>query len=195
MPILDQEPIPLDGLGLVPIDVQRGFDHDRWGERNNLDAERHLEALLAAFRDADLPVVHVRYDSTERGSPLRSDRPGNAFKPEAEPAGNEPVVAKAVNAAFVGTDLEARLREGGVTRPVFGGFTTDHCVSTTARLAENLGFEPYVVADATVAFEREFDGTRYAAEQSHRLALAQLSGESARVVETATLLAAIEAKE
>jgi nicotinamidase-related amidase len=65
-------------------------------------------------------------------------------------------------------------------------------VSTTTRMAENLGFEVYLVSDA-VTFDREFDGTRYAAEQNHRLALAQLSGEFATVVETATLLAALEA--
>ena len=194
MPFRDYETLELDGVALVPIDVQRGFDRERWGERNNPDAERHVAELLAAFRAAELPVLHVRHDSTALDSPLRPDRAGHEFKPEAEPTREEPVVAKEVNGAFVGTDLERRLREAGVQRPVFVGFTTDLCVSTTARMAENLGFEPYVVADATVAFEREFDGTRYAAEQNHRLALAQLAGEFATVVETATLLAALEAR-
>ncbi|QLD90566.1 cysteine hydrolase [Natronomonas salina] len=195
MPFRDYETLDLDGVALVPIDVQQGFDHDRWGERNNPDAERHVAELLAAFREADLPVVHVRHDSTELDSPLRPDRAGNAFKPEAEPTREEPVVARDVDGAFVGTDLESRLREAGVQRPVFVGFTTDRGVSTTARMAANFGFEPYVVADAAVTFEREFDGTRYAAEQNHRLALAQLDGEFATVVETATLLAALEARE
>ena len=48
------------------------------------------------------------------------------------------------------------------------------------RTAENLGFRPYVVDDATVTFDRELDGTRYVAEQNHRLALAQLPGSSRR---------------
>lgn len=195
MPFRDYETLDLDGVALVPIGVQRGFDHERWGERNNPDAERHVAELLAAFREAGLPVRHVRHDATERHSPLRPDRAGNAFKPGAEPTREEPVVATEVGGAFVGTDLERRLREADVRRPAFVGFTTDHRVSTAARTAANLGFEPYVVADAVVAFEREFDGTRYAAEQSHRLALAQLAGEFATVVETATLLAALEARE
>lgn len=194
MPFRDYESLDLDAAALVPIDVQQGFDHEQWGERNNPDAERHVAELLAAFRTAELRVVHVKHDSTELDSPLRRDRAGNAFKPEAEPERGEPVVSKAVNGAFVDTDLEGRLRDAGVERPVFVGFTTDHCVSTTARHAENLGFEPYVVADATVTFEREFDGTRYAAEQNHRLALAQLSGEFATIIETATLLAALEGR-
>jgi len=192
MPYLDPADLELGTAGLVPVDVQRGFDDDRWGTRNNPDAERHVAELVDGFRANDRPVVHVRRDSTEPGSPLRSDRPGHAFKPGAEPLEDEPVVTKRVDGAFLGTDLAERLRDRGVERPVFVGFTTDHSVSTTARLAENLGFSPYVVEDATVTFDRELDGTRYVAEQNHRLALAQLSGEYATVVEAATVLAALE---
>jgi nicotinamidase-related amidase len=192
MPYLDPTDLELDAAALVPIDVQQAFDDDRWGNRNNPDAERHIGELLAAFRGGERPVVHVRHDSTEPGSPLRSDRGGHGFKPVAEPLVDEPVVTKRVNGGFLGTDLAERLRDDGVERPVFVGFTTDHGVSTTARLAENLGFAPYVVDDATVTFDRELDGTCYAAAQNHRLALAQLSGEFATIVETATVLAALE---
>jgi nicotinamidase-related amidase len=194
MPYRDYETLDLERVGLVLIDVQRGFDDERWGDRNNPDAERHLGELLEAFRAADLPVFHVRHDSTEQDSPLRADRPGNAFKPAVEPVDGEPVIEKEVNSAFIGTDLETRLRGAGVRRPVIAGFTTDHCVSTTTRMAENLGFEPFVVGDACMTHDRELNGTRYAAEQNHRIALAQLSGEFADIVETATLLAALETR-
>jgi nicotinamidase-related amidase len=195
MPFRDYETLNLDDAALVLVDVQRGFDDNRWGERNNPDAERHIAELLRGWRESDRPVYHVKHDSTERDSPLRPGRPGNEFKPEAEPEDDEPVVSKRVNSAFIGTDLESRLREAGVERLVVAGITTDHCVSTTTRMAENLGFEVYLIGDASFTFDRDFDGTRYAAEQNHRLALAQLSGEFATVVETATLLAALEARE
>lgn len=133
-------------------------------------------------------------DATALDSPLRPDRAGNRFKPEAAPERGEPVVSTESGGAVAGTDLEGRLREADAERPVLVGFTTDRAVSTTARTAAGLGFEPSVVVDASVAFERSFDGTRYAAEQSHRLALAHLAGAYATVVETATLLAALEAR-
>ncbi len=181
---------PNSPAALLLIDVQQGLNEPRWGARNNPHAEQQIAALLAAWRQAKWPVIHVQHMSQEPGSPLRADAPGNAFKPEAMPREAEPVFQKRVNSAFIGTALEAHLRRQGIQTLVIVGLTTDHCVSTTARMAGNLGFDVVVVEDATAAFERTGpDGTHYSAEQMHRVALASLHGEFAQVQSAHEVLA------
>src|SRR5262249_56049178 len=50
---------------LLVIDVQRAWDDPAWPERNNPDAEARVAELLAAWRGADAPIVHVRHESAE----------------------------------------------------------------------------------------------------------------------------------
>jgi nicotinamidase-related amidase len=179
---------------LLVIDVQQGMDDPMCGARNNPDAERAIAALLAAWRQAKWPIIHVQHMSREPDSPLRPDAPGNAFKPEAMPQRDEPVFRKTVNSAFIGTPLEDHLRRAGIHALVIAGMTTDHCVSTTARMANNLGFEVTVVEDATATFERTGpDGAHYSAEQMHRVELASLHREFASVQRTDTVLSRLPA--
>ena len=99
---------------------------------------------------------------------------------------------KTVNSAFIGTDLEAQLHARGVTAVVLVGITTDHGVSTTTRMAANLGFVATVVHDATCTFERTGpDGRAWSAEEMHTSALASLHDEFAVVSSTKDVLAAI----
>jgi nicotinamidase-related amidase len=178
---------------LLIVDLQLGFDEPRWGRRNNPSLEERASELLSAWRAAGRPVVHVRHMSADPSSPLRPGQPGNAFKPGTAPAPGEPVVEKRVNSAFIGTSLEADLRRAGCRGLVIVGLTTNHCVSTTARMAGNLGFATWVVSDATAAFDRVGpDGVAHPAEQVHALALSDLHGEFATVVETAAVIAALQ---
>ena len=185
----------LNGSALLLVDVQQGLDDPVWGRRNNPEAERNIAALLSAWRTVGWPVIHVQHMSRRPTSPLRPGQPGNAFKPEAQPREGEPVYTKTVNSAFIGTELEEYLRCEGIERIVVVGLTTDHCVSTTARMGANLGFDVTVVGDATATFDRVGpDGAVYTAEQMHGAALASLHGEFARVVTSDEVLGRAGAK-
>lgn len=180
---------------LLVIDVQLGFNEPGWGTRNNPHAEANIACLIAAWRERGGAVIHVRHCSEEPDSPLRPDRPGNGFKPEARPWDGEKIISKTVNSAFIGTDLEAHLRDQGITDLVIVGLTTDHCVSTTTRMAGNLGFSTVLVSDATATFSRPGpDGLDYTAEEIHRVHLASLHGEFCTVRTTEAVLEAVQAE-
>jgi nicotinamidase-related amidase len=182
-------------VALLLVDVQQGLDDPLWGARNNPDAEQRIADLLTVWRATSRPVIHVQHLSLLPQSPLREDAPGHAFKVQARPIGDEPVFQKHVNSAFIGTELEAHLRSNGIDSLVIVGITTDHCVSTTARMAANLGFDVTVVEDATTTFERRGpDGTLYSADLMHRVELASLNGEFATVRSSQDILAAAGAE-
>jgi nicotinamidase-related amidase len=120
---------------------------------------------------------------------LGPESPGFEIKDAAKPHPDEPVIQKDVNSAFIGTDLEARLKQSGLKTVVLIGLTTDHCVSTTARMAGNLHFDTYVVADATATFDRIGpDGRSYKAEDIYAVNLVSLNEEFATVIDTEDLL-------
>ena len=175
----------LGGPALILVDIQKGFgDIDHWGgERNNPDAERRAAELLGLWRVLGLPICHIQHCSTLLSSPLHASNVGNAFQDIVAPLAGEVVFRKNVNSAFIGTDLQAWLDRAGVGKLVIAGLTTDHCISTTVRMAGNLGFETFVVADATATFNKTgVDGQHYSAALMHDTALASLSQEFAQVV-------------
>lgn len=176
---------------LLVIDVQQGFDESSWGRRNNPQMEDRIVELLGAWRASKRPVIHARHMSVDPISPLRPGQPGNEFKPEVAPLPGEPIVEKRVNSCFIGTTLDAHLRRGGHETLVVAGLTTNHCVSTTVRMAGNLGFRTLVVSDATATFDRVGpNGVEYPAELVQAIALSDLHGEFATVVDTRTVIAA-----
>jgi nicotinamidase-related amidase len=175
---------------LLVIDVQQGFDDPSWGRRNNPELDARVADLLAAWRAGGRPVLHARHMSTLPDSPLRPGQRGNEFQAGAVPRPDEPVFEKRVNSCFIGTSLDEHLRRSGIGSLVLAGLTTNHCVSTTARMAGNLGYDVRVVSDATAAFDRTGpDGVLFPAELVHAMALSDLHGEFASVVDARTAVA------
>ncbi|WP_432447845.1 cysteine hydrolase family protein [Aliiroseovarius marinus] len=178
---------------LLLIDIQDGFDDPFWGARNNMDAEANAARLLTHWRAQNAPVFHIQHLSVTPGSPLNPDGGRPSIKACVAPRTGEPVLTKSVNSAFIGTDLETRLRATGATALTICGLTTPHCVSTTTRMAANLGFQVTLVHDACAAFTMNADaswraGDAPTAEDIHRAALDQLNGEFAHVTSTRQVL-------
>lgn len=176
---------------LLVIDVQKGFDEEEhWGgNRNNKDAESKIVKIIKAWRNLKLPVFHILHSSLEPLSKLHESHPGFEMKDEINPLDDEPIIIKHVNSAFIGTDLKERLDTQGINKLVIVGLTTNHCISTTTRMAGNFGYEVLLIADATATFDRiGVNGERFDSELIHQTALASLNNEFAVVIDSKKLL-------
>lgn len=173
---------------LVIIDMQKGMLSA--GPRNNPDAESHVASLLSHWRERCLPIVHVRHLSRTLGSPFWPGQPGAEFQDLLAPQASEHIVDKHVTDAFAHSGLERWLHQRGIHALVFVGVSTNMSVEATVRSAACLGFDCSVVADACYTYDRpDIDGRPRSAEDIHRVALANLSGEYARILRSADLLA------
>ncbi len=176
---------------LLLIDIQKGIQETGYygAERNNPKAEENCAKILNAFRAKKMPVFHVQHCSTNPDSPLHPSKPTHQFYPAVAPRENEPVIQKNVNSAFIGTDLQDRLQQQEIDSLVIIGLTTEHCISTSTRMAGNLGFEVTLISDATAAFSKEgINGEHIGADAVHHIELANLKDEFATIKPTKNLL-------
>ena len=179
---------------LLLVDIQKGLDEmEYYGDnRNNLDAESNARKLLDYWRANNLPLFHVKHNSTNPNSPLFKGKLGNEIKDIVKPLEDEIVIEKNVNSAFIGTDLQQRLDAQSIQKVIIVGLTTEHCISTTTRMAANLGYETYLIADATAAFDKQNpNGSTFPAQLVHDIAIANLNEEFATVMSTEELLSTV----
>jgi nicotinamidase-related amidase len=136
--------------------------------------------LLEAARTAGLTVIHTREghrpdladlppakkargrlpngigDPGPMGRILVRGEPGHDIIPELYPVPGEPVVDKPGKGAFHATDLDAMLKNRGITQLIVCGVTTEVCVNTTVREANDRGYECVVVEDCVGSYFPEF---------------------------------------
>jgi len=172
---------------LLIIDMQRDFlepggfgamlGNDVTLLRPTIAANR---LLLAAWREAGLPVIHTREghrpdladlppakkirgrsatcigDAGPMGRILVRGEPGHDIIAELYPEPGEPVIDKPGKGAFFATDLHAILQNRGITQLVVTGVTTEVCVNTTVREANDRGYDCLVVEDCCGSYFPEF---------------------------------------
>ena len=188
---------PAEKPALILVDIQKGLDEYEYygGQRNNPGAEENARKILDTWRTIGLPIFHIKHNSVQPDSPLFKGKPGNDIKDIVKPKEGEPLFEKNVNSAFIGTGLKDELERQNIRTVVIVGLTTDQCVSTTTRMAGNLGYDTWLISDATATFDRTGpDGMHFTAEQMHGMELASLNEEFATVVSTNAILKMLETK-
>ena len=180
---------------LIIVDVQKAFlDKDYPGiKRNNLDAEKVCGLILNKWRDSNLPVIHIRHSSIDPSSKLHESKPGFLFNDYVLPQTNETILTKHVNSGFIGTNLETLLKDQNIKRLVIVGMTTNHCISSTARMSGNLGYDTYVISDATAAYNTiGLDGKMIDCEVIYNTSLANLNEEFATILSSEELFSSLK---
>ena len=174
---------------LLLVDIQRdyfpGGRHPLVGSDHAADA---AASVLGEFRAGSEPVVHVQHSWDEPDAEyLKPGTPGFEHDGRVAPADDEPVVVKQAPNAFVGTDLERRLRSDRIDQLVVAGMMTSMCVDATVRAAVDLGFAVTVVSDACAAPDVEYAGVNVPGEQVHAAFIAALADGYAAVIRADTL--------
>ena len=190
--IIPKRAMRLTAPVLLLIDNQVGLD--RPAPRSTPTYEENIPKLLSVFREHRYLVFHVAHHSVLPASKLnpQTNPGGEAFYPFAQPIEGEPVFVKHVNSAFIGTNLEEELRNVGVKELFIAGLTTDHCVSTSVRMAANLGVvgeggTVYLIEDATGTWGKG----GWDAETVHKVHVASLDDEFASIVKTEDVVQAV----
>ena len=103
---------------LIVIDVQRAFEDEKWGTRNNPNAEDNIQILLKTWREKAYRIIHIQHLSDNDQSIFHPSKQSSDFKDIAVPVKNETIFKKKVNSAFIGTGLENHLKENKIEKVV-----------------------------------------------------------------------------
>ena len=180
---------------LLLVDVQKAFlDKDYPGiKRNNPEAEFVCGKILGIWRKKKFPIIHVRHSSDSVESKLHESNTGFEFNDHVTPAGDEIILKKTVNSAFIGTDLKSILDKSKTEVLIVVGMTTNHCISTTVRMSGNLGFQTYLISDSTACYNTKgINGEMIDCEIIYQSALASINDEFATVIKSEELISLIE---
>jgi nicotinamidase-related amidase len=170
-------------IALVVINAQRALLNPDLGTSSNSQVEEKINQLLKFFREKNRTIIHVKHVSKHPKSVFHKDNLESDFIPLLAPQGEERVVEKFKSSSFTETQLNEILESLAIESLILVGFTANDCIDATAKNSSELGFNTFVVGDATATFDiAAHDGKLYKAEKIHNLTLANLHAFGAEVI-------------
>lgn len=181
---------------LILIDIQKDyFSGGRKELVGSIEAAGAATRLLAEFRKASWPVIHIQHVSVQPAATFFL--PGTAgieIYPSVTPQPDEPVVIKHYPNSFRETDLLEIIRRANVDGILFCGMMTSMCIDATVRAAFDLGFTCTIAQDACATLDLTFNGETIPARQVHGSFLAALGAVYANIRTTDAILEGISAE-
>ena len=171
-------------VALLLIDIQNDYFPGGKMELHGSEQAGQVAArVLAAFREHQLPIVHVQHISSRpEAAFFQPGTSGVEIHPLATPLAEETVIQKHYPNAFRDTPLLAHLQERGIARLVIVGMMTHMCVDATVRAAVDHGFECRIVQDACATKDLKSGEGVVPAAEAHAAFLAALDGTYGRVM-------------
>jgi nicotinamidase-related amidase len=171
---------------LILVDIQNDyFPQGKWPLVGAEAAADNAARLLAAFREAGDPVVHIRHEFTSTDAPFFAPgSDGAKLHPTVLNRPDEPVVLKHFVNSFRETELQSILDEQGIKDLVIVGSMSHMCIDGITRAAADLGYGVTVIHDACASRDLEFNGLTVPAAQVHAAFMSALGFAYASVVST-----------
>ena len=178
---------------LLIIDIQNDyFLGGKMELEGSEPASLRAGALLAAFRDRRMPVIHVQHVSTRPGASFfLPDTDGVRIHTNVAPVGQETVIQKHFPNSFRDTPLLDHLRKNAIDELVIAGMMTHMCVDATTRAASDFGLRCFLAHDACATRALSFGTTKIRADHVHGSFVAALSGTYATVQPASELAASL----
>lgn len=174
---------------LLIIDVQNDYFPGGKAELyNSLEALDNIEKVMAQFRQRHLPVIHVQHINAYEGATFfLPNTDGACIHSRLKPLENESLIIKQAPNSFLGTNLEAILKENEITDLIICGMMSHMCIDTTVRACMDYGIKVTLLEDACATKNLVFHGIEIPAEVVHNTFMASLSGMFATVIKAQQL--------
>jgi len=169
---------------LIVVDIQNDyFPQGKWPLTGVDAAADNAARLIAAFREAGDPVIHIRHEFTSADAPFFTPgSEGARLHPKVLNRADEPVVLKHFVNAFRETELQSILDEQDIKELVVVGSMSHMCIDGVVRAAADLGYTVTVIHDACATRDLEFNGLTVPAAQVHAAFMSSLAFAYASVV-------------